>query len=101
MTEEQRTDLLAALREIHDRIHNLYPRDQPMTELDKQTRNQLLVIDLIVHLAEKVIGRSTPNEQLVTEYAANLLYAVRLIAPDYPFDRAAKLLLGDEKDLSN
>ena len=101
MTEEQRHALRAALKEVHDQIHILYPREKSITELDKQLRNRLLVVDLVVHLAEEVIGSLTLNEQQVTERTANLLYAVRLIAPDYPFEQAAKLLLNDRKTLTD
>ena len=97
MTEEQHNGLQTALKEVHDRIHILYPRDKSLTEADKQLRNQLLVVDLVVHLAEEVIGSITLNEQQVTERTANLLYAVKLIAPDHPFEQAAELLLNDKK----
>jgi hypothetical protein len=50
-----------------------------------------------VHLPEEVIDTLTPNERQVTERTANLLYAVKLIAPDYPFKQAAELLLSDNK----
>ena len=101
MTEEQRHALLTALKEVHDQIHILYPGDKSVTELDKQLRNRLLVVDLVVHLAEEVIGSLTLNRQQVTERTANLLYAVRLIAPDYPFEQAVKLLLNDGKILTD
>jgi len=97
MTEEQRLALRTALKEVHDQIHIFYPRDKSLTECDKQLRNQLLVVDLVVHLAEEVIDTLTPNEREVTERTANLLYAVKLIAPDYPFKQAAELLLSDNK----
>lgn len=95
MTEEQRHALRTTLKEVHDQIHILYPTDKSVTESDKQLRNQLLVVDLVVHLAEEVIGSVTLNRQQVTERTANLLYAVRLIAPDYPFEQAAERLLSD------
>lgn len=101
MTEEQRIALCAALKEIHDRIHLLYPKNNLVTDLDKQLRNQLLVVDLAVHLADEVIGSSTPNQQKVTERTANLLYAIKLIAQDNTFEQAAKLLLDSEKTLSD
>ena len=101
MTEEQRIFLHSALKEVHDQIHTLYPKGNSVTEPDKQLRNQLLVVDLVVHLAQEVIESLTPNEQQVTERTANLLYAIRLIAPNYPFEQAAKLLLDDEKTLTN
>lgn len=97
MTEEQRIALCAALKDVHDQIHLLYPKNTSVTDSDKQLRNQLLVVDLVVHLADEVIGSSTPNQQQVTERTANLLYAVRLIAQDHPFEQAAKLLLDAEK----
>ena len=96
MTEEQRLTLTTALKEIHDRIHFLYPRDTSVTDVDKQLRNQLLVVDLIVHLAQEVVSGAAPNAQMITERTANLLYALRLIAPDYPFEQAAQLLLDGE-----
>ena len=95
MTEEQRIALRTALKEVHDQIHVLYPKSDSLTECDKQLRNQLLVVDLVIHLADEVIGSSTPDERQITERTANLLYAVRLIASDYPFQQAAKLLLGE------
>ncbi len=101
MTEEQRIALRTALKEVHDQIHVLYPKDNSLTDCDKQLRNQLLVVDLVVHLADEVIGGSTPNEQQITERTANLLYAIRLIASDYPFQQAAKLLLDDSKILTD
>jgi hypothetical protein len=97
MTEEQRIALRAALKEVHDQIHLLYPKNNSVTDSDKQLRNQLLVVDLVVHLADEVIESSTPNQQKVTERTANLLYAIRLIARDRPFGHAAKLLLDAEK----
>ena len=97
MTEEQRIALRTALKEVHDQIHVLYPKDNSLTEFDKQLRNQLLVVDLVVHLADEVIGSSIPNEQQITERTANLLYAIRLIASDYPFQQVAKLLLEESK----
>jgi uncharacterized tellurite resistance protein B-like protein len=101
MTEEQLIALRKALKEVHDQIHDLYPKDNSLTEYDKQLRNQLLVVDLVVHLADEVIGSSTPNEQQITERTANLLYAIRLIASDYPFQQAAKLLLDDSNILTD
>lgn len=96
MTEEQRVFLHTALKEVHDQIHNLYPKGNSVTESDKQLRNQLLVVDLVVHLAQEVIETLPSNEQQVTERTANLLYAIRLIAPNAPFEQAAKLLLDNE-----
>ena len=101
MIEEQRVALRTALKDVHDQIHVLYPKDNSLTELDKQLRNQLLVVDLVVHLADEVIGSSTPNKQQITERTANLLYAIRLIASDYPFQQAAELLLDDSKILTD
>jgi hypothetical protein len=101
MTEEQRIALRTALKDVHDQIYDLYPKDNSLTELNKQLRNQLLVVDLVVHLADEVIVSSTPNEQQITERTANLLYAIRLIASDYPFQQAAKLLLGDGNILTD
>ena len=95
MTEEQRIALRAALKEVHDRVHDLYPRDELSAKDGKELRNQLLVVDLAVHLADEVIAGSDPDAQQVTERTANLLYALRLIAPDRRFDQAAKLLLGE------
>jgi hypothetical protein len=93
MTEDRRIALRAALKEVHDQIHLLYPTNNSVTDSDKQLRNQLLVVDLVVHLADEVIGSSTPNQQKVTERTANLLYAARLIVQDPTFEQAAKLLL--------
>ena len=96
MTEEQRIELRTALQKVHDQIHTLYPKGGSLTEADKQLRHQLLIVDLVVHLADEVIDSATPNEQQVADRTANLLYAVRLIAPDHPFEQAAKLLLNDD-----
>ena len=96
MTEEQRIFLHSALKEVHDQIHTLYPKGDSAAESDKQLRNQLLVVDLIVHLADEVISSESPDSQQVTERTANLLYAVKLIAPDYQFKEAAELLLNDK-----
>ena len=93
MTEEQRIALRAALKEVHDRVHDLYPRAGEPSIGDPQLRNQLLVVDLAVHLADEAIAGSAPDQQQIAERSANLLYALRLIAPDHSFDRAAKLLL--------
>ena len=95
MTEEQRIALRAALKEVHDRVHDLYPRGEQLAEGDQQLRHQLLVVDLTVHLADEAIAANAPDARQVTERTANLLYALRLIAPDRPFDHAAKLLLGE------
>ena len=95
MTEEQRIALRAALKEVHDRVHDLYPRGEQSAKDGRQLRDQLLVVDLAVHLADETIAASAPDAHQVTERTANLLYALRLIAPDRPFDRAAKLLLGE------
>ena len=100
MTEEQRIELRTALQKVHDQIHSLYPKGSSLTESDKQLRHQLLVVDLVVHLADEVMGSETPNEHRVAERTANLLYAVRLIAPDHPLEQAAKLLLNDNKSLN-
>jgi hypothetical protein len=101
MTEEQRIALRTALKEVHDQIHDLYPKGNSLTECAQQPRNQLLVVDLVVHLAEEVIGSSTPNAQQITERTANLLYGIRLIASNYPFQQAAKLLLDDGNILTD
>jgi hypothetical protein len=53
----------------------------------------LLVVDLAMHLADEVIGAATPNEQQVVERTANLLYGIKLVAPNYPLERAAEILL--------
>ncbi len=94
MTDEQRAALRAALKEVHDRVHTLYPTGEAAAESAGQTlRNQLLVVDLAVHLAEEVVRAAAPDEQQVVERTANLLYAVRLLAPQHPLERAAELLL--------
>jgi hypothetical protein len=46
-------------------------------------------------LADEVIGAVVPNEQLVVERTANLLYAVRLVAPGGSLERAAEVLLAE------
>jgi hypothetical protein len=55
----------------------------------------LLVVDLAMHLADEVIGAVAPNEQQVVERTANLLYGVRLVAPNHPLERAAEILLAE------
>ena len=100
MTEEQRITLRAALKEVHDQIHLLYPKNNSVSASDKQLRDQLLVVDLVVHLADEVIDSSTPNQQKIRERTANLLYAIKLIAPDRAFEQTAKLLLDAEKTSS-
>jgi len=98
MTEEQRIALSAAFGEVHGQIHGLYPKGNSFSECDKQLRNQLLVVDLLVQLADEVIVSSTPDQQQIAERTANLLYAIRLIASDHhPFQQAAELLLGRSK----
>ena len=97
MTEEQRIALRAALKEVHDRVHDLYPRDGQPTISDQQLRNQLLVVDLAVHLADEIVAGSAPDPQQITERTANLLYALRLVASDRPFGQAAKVLLSESE----
>lgn len=98
MTEEQRTALLASLKEVHDRVHVLYPRDERAVEpAGRALRNQLLVIDLVVHLAQEVIGTEAPDEQKVVERTANLLYALHLVAPQHRLDGAAERLIAAEQ----
>ena len=94
MTDEQRAALRTALKEVHDRVHDQYPKGAAAEDpAGRSLRNQLLVVDLAVHLADEVIGTSAPNEQQVVDRAANLLYAVRLVAPGHPLERAAEVLL--------
>ena len=94
MTDEQRNGLRTALKEVHDRVHELYPRDATAAEPAEQgLRNQLLVVDLAMHLADEVIGAASPNEQHVVERTANLLYGIRLLTPGHPMERAAEVLL--------
>ena len=96
MTEEQRTVLRTALKEVHDRLHDLYPKDQTAAEpAGQDIRNQLLVVDLAMHLADEVIGSSALNEQQVVERTVNLLYGIRLVAPRHPLARAAEVLLAE------
>ncbi len=93
MTEEERAALLASLKEVHDRVHKLYPRGEAAAEpAGRALRNQLLAVDLAVHLAQEVVGTASPDERQVAERAANLLYALRLVAPRHRLDRAAELL---------
>lgn len=98
MTEEQRAALLASLKDVHDRVHVLYPSGEAAIEPAGQfLRNQLLVIDLVVHLAEEVIHTNAPDEEKVAERTANLLYALRLVAPRQRLDHAAELLTAGEQ----
>jgi hypothetical protein len=102
MTEEHKDGLLALLKEVHDRVHSLYPRDlQVVEEPDRQLRNRLLAVDLAVHLAQEVLLDAARDERKVTERAANLLYAMRLVAPHHPFRQAAQLLTGEEDPIEN
>lgn len=94
MREEERAALLTLLKEIHDRVHSLYPRGEPATQqAGLALRNQLLCVDLLVHLAEELIRTAEPDEQKVAERTANLLYALKLVAPQHRLDRAAELLI--------
>ena len=93
MTEEERAALLASLKEVHDRVHGLYPRGEAAVEpAGRALRDQLLAVDLVVHLAQEVVRSPTPDGRQVAERAANLLYALRLVAPRHGLDRAAELL---------
>lgn len=88
-----------SLKEVHDRVHALYPRGEGSAEPSEHAlRNQLLVVDLVVHLAEEVIRTASPDEEKVTERTANLLYALRLVAPEHRLDRAAELLIAAPSD---
>ena len=96
MTDEQRAALRTALKEVHDRVHDLYPQGAAAEEpAGRSLRNQLLVVDLAVHLADEIIVAEAPNEQQVVERTANLLYAVRLVAPGHPLVHAAEVLLAE------
>ena len=96
MKEEQRNVLRAALKEVHDRVHELYPRGADASESGGQAlRNQLLVVDLAVHLADEVIAAAAAYKDKVVERAANLLFAVRLIAPERGVEKAAQMLLAE------
>jgi hypothetical protein len=96
MTDELRAVLRAALKEVHDRVHDQYPKGAAAEgSAGRGLRNQLLVVDLAVHLAEEVIGAAVPDELQVVERTANLLYAVRLVAPGHPLERAAEVLLAE------
>ena len=99
MTTEQRNDLRAALKDVHDRVHELYPRGQEAADsAAKDLRNRLLIIDLAVHLADEVIGESGIDREKVVERAANLLYGIRLVAPDRDLEKAAELLLATQNE---
>ena len=89
MTNEERNELRTALKEVHDRVHKLYPEEAGGGEL----RHRLLVIDLCVHLADEVIAAPEADAAKVVERTANLLYAVRLLAPGHELGKAAELLL--------
>jgi hypothetical protein len=97
MTDEQRTALRTALKEVHDRVHELYPRDADAAESGRQAlRNRLLVVDLAVHLADEVFAAAEMDTDKVVERTANLLYAVRLLAPERRFEKAAEFLLKEQ-----
>jgi len=97
MTNEQRIALRNALREVHNRVHELYPRGEAkdFESGGQALRNQLLVIDLAVHLADEVISSAEIDKAKVVERTANLLYGVRLVAPERGVEKAAALLLAD------
>jgi hypothetical protein len=48
-----------------------------------------------VHLADEVIAETVFDKAKVVERTANLLYAIRLVAPEHPLRKAAELLLAD------
>ena len=99
MREEERNDLRAALKEVHDRVHDLYPRGHEMSEkIGKDLRDRLLVIDLAVHLADEVIAAASFEKEKVVERTANLLYGVKLLAPGHGLEEAAALLLADPNE---
>ncbi len=94
MTEEQRALLLKSLKEVHDRVHTLYPRgEEAIEEAGRALRNRLLAVDLVVHLAEELIRTDTPDERQVAERTANLLYALKLVAPQHRLGHAAEILV--------
>lgn len=94
MTDEQRNGLRTALREVHDRVHDLYPRGATAAQpAEQRLRNELLVVDLAMHLADEVIRAVGPSEQDLVERTANLLYGIRLLTPEHPIERAAEVLL--------
>lgn len=94
MTDEQRAALRTALKAVHDCVHNLYPAGATAVEpAGQRLRHQLLVVDLAMHLADEVISTQAPDEQRVLERTANLLYSIKLVAPEHSLERAAELLL--------
>ncbi|HEY8560088.1 MAG TPA: hypothetical protein VIL74_06905 [Pyrinomonadaceae bacterium] len=94
MTNEQRNDLRAALKAVHDRVHELYPRGSEDAPADRKSlRNQLLVVDLAVHLADEIVSASAPDIEKIVERTANLLFAARLVAPERGLGEAAERLL--------
>lgn len=99
MTEEQRIELSEALDKIHTLIHDLYPTLTPDAS-GQLTRHKLLIGDLAVHLVEELVSGQPVEEDRVIERTANLLYAVRLVAPGYPLEHAAKLLLDADTRVS-
>ena len=99
VTEEQRRVLRGTLREVHDRVHELYPKGAGAAEPDKQRlRNQLLVVDLAMHLADEVVGTASPDEQKIVERLANLLYGARRVARARGLEYAAELLRANAED---
>ena len=94
MTDEEREALRKALMEVHDRIHGFYPRGAQAAEaVGRELRNQLLVVDLAIHLADEAIAALPTDKEKVVERTANLLYGVRLLAPESGLEKAAELLL--------
>lgn len=98
MTDEQRTILRGAIKEVHDRLHDLYPKNPTAESAGQDIRNQLLVVDLAMHLADEVIKSAAPSEQQVVERTVNLLYGVRLVATSHPLARAAEVLLAESSE---
>jgi len=99
MREEQRAALRTALKEVHDRVHELYPRETEAIEGGQELRNRLLVVDLAVHLADEVVAASSIDKEKVVERTANLLFAVRLLAPQHALANAANLLLAESDNV--
>jgi hypothetical protein len=92
MREDQRIELCEALDRVHSLIHDIYPNLTP-DATGQFIRHKLLVGDLAVHLVEEVMNGADFAETRVVERTANLLYAVRLVAPDHPLEKAAELLV--------
>ena len=83
----------------HRDIGSLLREREDVTDIGafREARIELALrrLDLAVHLADEVISSPEINKANVVERTANLLYGVRLVAPEHGVEKAAELLLAD------